>query len=77
MGFQALTLQKLLKNAFSHIDGSQIEKSAFPKHDVNGKVVDNHLINNSGKFEAFILKTFRQKSLFGPWAYLGLAWGCP
>ena len=56
--YQALTLQKLLKTLFSHIDGSQIEKSPFPKHDVNGKVVDNHLINNSGKFEALILKTF-------------------
>ena len=45
---------------FSHIDGSQIEKSPFPKHDVNEKVVDNHLINNSGKFEALILKIFEK-----------------
>ena len=38
--YQALTLQKLLKSAFSHIDGRQIEKSPFPKHDVNGKVAN-------------------------------------
>ena len=47
---------------FLHIDGSQIEKSAFPKNGVSRKVVDNHRINISAKFEACILKTFREKS---------------
>ena len=42
---------KFEKLLFLHIDGSQIKKVAFSKHGVNGRVVDNHLINITGKFE--------------------------
>ena len=45
---------------FSYIDGSQIEKSAFPKHGVNRKVVDNYLINITGKFEPCSNSIFRE-----------------
>ena len=45
---------------FSHIDGSQIKISAFPKHGVNRTVVDNHLINITGKFEPCSNSIFRE-----------------
>ena len=38
----------------------EIEKSDFPKHGVNRKVVDNHLVNISGKFEPCIYSIFRE-----------------
>jgi hypothetical protein len=43
-------LMDVAKMLISHIDGSKTEKSAFPKHGVNRKVVDNHLINMSEKY---------------------------
>ena len=49
------------KPLFSHIDGSQIEKLAFPKHGVNRTVVHNHLGNISGKFEPCIYSSFKEK----------------
>ena len=51
---------KFRKLLFLHIDGSQIKKSAFSKHDVNRKVVDNHLINITGKFEPSSNSIFRE-----------------
>ena len=54
-------IQKIAKNTFFlHIDGSQIKKSAFSKHGVNRKVVDNHLINITGKFEPSSNSIFRE-----------------
>ena len=47
-----------IQKIFMHVDGSQIKKSAFTKHGVSRKVVDNHLIHISGKFEPSSLKTF-------------------
>ena len=47
---------------FSHIDGSQIKESALPKHGVNRKVVDNHLINIPGEFEPCSNSIFREIS---------------
>ena len=45
-------VQKMAKTRFFlHIDGSLIKKSAIPKQGVNRKVVDNHLIIITGKFE--------------------------
>ena len=51
--------RKWLKRRFLHIDDSQIKKLAFPKHGVNRKVVDNRLINITGKFEPSSNVTFR------------------
>ena len=45
---------------FLHIDGSQIKKSAFSKHGVNRKVVKNHLINVTGKFEPSSISISRE-----------------
>ena len=48
LSWKVCRFRKWLKHVFLHIDGSQIKKSAFPKHGVNRKVVDNHLINITG-----------------------------
>ena len=53
-------VHKFRKLLFLHINCSQIKKSAFPKHGVNRKVVDNHLVNISGKFEPCIYSIFRE-----------------
>ena len=52
-------LGEIAQMFFLHIDRSQIKKSAFPKHGVNNKVLDNHLINITGKFEPSRNSTIR------------------
>ena len=53
-------MQNMAKTPFFlHIDGSQIKISAIPNQGVNRKVVANHLIIITGKFEPCSNSTFR------------------